>query len=326
MATSLRKIKILYPLFAFRDAVMDKTGLFQLKRKIKQRLLLKRLVYEDTQLKKEINKKILAFPDGLITNNITHEDIIISLTSYGKRVEDALPYALYSLLTQTILPKKIVVYLDRDNWSDDRLPDLIKHLKKIGIEVRYCEDIRSYKKIVPALRDFPNNPIVTVDDDIYYNEHMIEWLLDAYKNLPEKSVVGLWACIVASKDGKYMPYNTWKDCKYRTSESEFALYTGYGTLYPPHIFDSEVMNSDIFMSLCPTADDIWMWAMEKRLNIPVYITENACLGLHTDVNRKNMLFPEDNPDSLYYVNELMGNKNDEQFNNLISYYHLSPSK
>ena len=84
----------------------------------------------------------MHMPTGLVSGEYTSEDIVISLTSYGKRVTEALPYALYSLLTQTLLPKKIVVYLDKDNWSDNRLPVILRRIKEIGVDFRYCEDLR----------------------------------------------------------------------------------------------------------------------------------------------------------------------------------------
>ena len=306
------------------NPLLQNSGYYSLKRRVKKNILIRRLTREDAVKKAEIIDKIYDLPIGLLSQDLFSESIVISLTSYGSRVAETLPLVLYTLLTQTIKPGKIVVYLDQINWSDEKLPDILHHLQKVGVDIRYCEDIRSYKKIIPALRDFPNNPIVTVDDDIYYDAHMLEWLLDAYQGLPRKSVVGLWACIVAKENGEYLPYNTWVDCKYKTNDSEFALYTGYGTFYPPHIFDDEVSNSDVFMKLCPTADDIWMWVMEKRLNIPVFLTSNASLGLHTEINRVHILFPEQNQDSLYYVNELVGNQNDIQLTNLINYYNLQP--
>lgn len=311
--------RLIYPM-------LNIIGFYKFKAKIRKWNNIRILTREDYYKKNEILNKIYNLPESFFSNNITSNSVIISLTSYGNRVEQTLPLALFSLVSQTVKPGKIVVYLDEKNWQDDKLPIVIQHFQRVGVDIRYCEDIRSYKKIIPALRDFPDNPIVTVDDDIYYDSHMLEWLLGTYKKLPQKAVVGLWARIVGMQDGKYMPYNTWQDCKYRTSDSEFALYTGYGTFYPPHIFDDEVKNSKVFMELSPTADDIWMWVMEKRLNIPVYLTPNAGLGLHTSVNRVNVYFPEENSDNLYYVNELMGNKNDEQLNNLINYYHLSPAK
>lgn len=311
--------EIIYPL-------LQNFGYYYLKKKVKKWILIQKLTREDAKKKEEIIGKIYDLPIGFLSQDLSLESVIISLTSYGSRVVDTLPLVLYTLITQTIKPGKIVVYLDYTNWSDEKLPKILHHLQKVGVDIRYCEDIRSYKKIVPALKDFPNNPIVTVDDDIYYDSHMLEWLLDAYQQLPQKSIVGLWACIVAKENGEYLPYNTWIDCKFKTNDSEFALYTGYGTFYPPHIFDNEVCNSDVFMKLCPTADDIWMWVMAKRLNIPIFLTPNAALGLHTEINRVYVFFPEQNKESLYYVNELVGNQNDIQLKNLITYYNLHPPK
>ena len=37
-------------------------------------------------------------------------------------------------------------------------------------------------------------------------------------------------------------------------------------LYPPKIFDIEVLNEEIFMKLAPRADDIWLKAMTLKNN------------------------------------------------------------
>lgn len=320
MATQLRKYTILHPFFALRDRLMDKTGLFQLKRKIKQRLLLKRLVREDAQLKREINKKIFSFPNDLITNTITNDDIIISLTSYGKRVEDALPYALYSLLTQTVLPKKIVVYLDWDNWSDDRLPAILKKIQSVGVTFSYCEDLRSYKKFIPALKEFPNNPIVTVDDDLYYNPNYMEWMTNAYNQSDKETILGQWGCIPLKKNGKYLPYSKWPDCKLGTKEDEKLFIGCCGICYPPRVFDNEIFNEQIFMQLCPTADDIWFWAMEERLGIKRDYIEPWGHGYHVSVNRIEE-YDWTQRGTLMYQNVVEG-RNDQQLRKVLEYYKL----
>lgn len=320
MATQLRKYTILHPVFALRDWLMDKTGLFPLKRKIKQKLFFRRLVREDAQLKKEINRIILSLPNDVITNTITHDDIIISLTSYGNRVEDTLPYALYSLLTQTVLPKKIVVYLDRDNWSDDLLPAILRKMQSIGVTFSYCEDIRSYKKLIPALREFPNNPILTVDDDLYYNPNYMEWMTNAYYQSDKETVLGQWGCIPLKKNGKYLPYSQWPDCKLGTKEDEKLFIGCCGVCYPPRVFDGEIFNEQIFMQLCPTADDIWFWVMEERLCIKRDYIEPWGHGYHVSVNRIEE-YDWTQKGTLMYQNVVEG-RNDQQLRNVLEYYKL----
>ena len=321
MASRLRELKILSPFFVLRDWIMEKTGLFKLKKAIKTKLFYKRLLREDEQKKKEIAKLILDLPDNYITNQISSDDFVFSLTSYGKRVEDALPYALYSIITQSITPKKIVVYLDWDNWSDDKLPHLLQQLKRIGVDFRYCKDLRSYKKLIPALKDFPNNPIITLDDDFYYNPNYHNWMREAYDASDKHTVLGQWGCIPQRQDGRFLPYSQWKDCKYGDETSEISFF-GCCCCYPPNIFDDEILKEDIFMSLCPTADDIWFWVMEKRLGIKTKLIEPSGNTYNTSVNRIEE-YDWTQQGTLMYLNVTQG-KNDEQLEALLKHYNIFP--
>lgn len=317
----LRQIRILKPLFKVRDSIMEATGLFKLKAKIKQRIFFRRLLKEDARKKQEIEKKINQLPKGFLdSSKLNDNDIIISLTSYGKRVEDTLPYTLYSLLIQTVMPKKIAVFLDNDNWNDEKLPPILQKLKDIGVDFYYCKDIRSYKKLIPAMQLFPNNPILTMDDDFYYNPKYMEWMTYAYEKSDKKTVLGQWGCIPEKKDGEYIPYNQWKDCKYRTDSSEISFIGCCGCCYPPKIFDDEILKEDVFMKLCPTADDIWFWVMEKRQNIKTQLIEPSGYGYHQSVNRIEE-YDWSQTGTLMHTN-VVGGKNDEQLRALLEFYQI----
>lgn len=320
MATKLRKIKILNPLFMIRDNLMDKLGLFHLKHYLKQRLFFKQLIREDNLLKKKILNKVFLLPSNLITNEITQDDVVVSLTSYGDRIVDALPYALFSLVTQTLLPKKIVVYIDETKWSDENIPAILKEYQRIGVTFCYCEDLRSHTKLLHALKQYPHNPIITVDDDLYYNNHCIEWLYSAYQNSDKLTVLGMWGCIPEKKNGKFLPYSKWKDCKYRNEDSEISFFGVGSCCYPPHIFDDEIFKKEIFLQLCPTADDIWFWAMQERLHIKKEYITPCGFGFHRSVNRIEE-YDWGQQGTLMYQNVVQG-KNDQQLRNVVEYYQL----
>lgn len=322
MATKLREAKILRPLFALRDFIWEKTGLFSLKKKIKQKLFYKRLMREDAQKKVDIAKLIMQLSENIIGIDFNTDDFVFSLTSYGVRVEDTLPYALYSIITQKLQPRKIVVYLDWDNWSDEKLPSLLQHLKRVGVDFRYCKDLRSYKKLIPALKDFPNNPIITLDDDFYYNPNYHNWMREAYDASDKHTVLGQWGCIPQRQDGRFLPYSQWKDCKYGDEKSEISFF-GCCCCYPPNIFDDEISKEEIFMKLCPTADDIWFWIMEKRLNINLQLVyPNGDINkFHTQINRIED-FDLSLNNSLMYTNITLG-QNDIQMDALLRYYKIS---
>ena len=315
----LRQVKGSGFLFRMYDFVMHTLGLFHLKAKIKQKRLFRQLKNEDAKKKREIEELIYSLPDNLIDNMIDCNDFVFSLTSYSYRVTDALPYALYSIISQTIKPKKIVVYLDNVNWNNENLPSILKKLRNIGVDFRFCEDLKSYKKLIPTLIDFPDNPIITLDDDFYYNTNYHEWMRCAYDKSDKKTVLGQWGCIPEKNNGKYIPYNEWKDIKYLQEGDEISFF-GCCCCYPPHIFDSEILKKEVFMKLCPTADDIWFWVMEKRLGIKTKLIEPCGYGLNTLVNRIEE-YDLSQKGTLMYQNVANG-KNNKQLLDLLTYYNL----
>ena len=316
----LRNIAFFNHLFRIRDKFMNSFGLFEFKKNIKQNIFFTRLKIEDWFKKKRIDLKLMSLPNDMIGTSYKDGDIVVSVTSYGKRVHDALPYMLYSLLEQTYLPSKVVVYLDHDNWCVDNLPWQLKRLQEIGVDIRYCKDIRSYKKLIPALIDFPNNAILTLDDDMYYHPNYMEWMTTAYIASDKKTVLGQWGYIPTKKDGQYIPYNEWRDCKLGTKDDEKSFIGCCGICYPPHIFDDEILKEEIFMQLCPIADDIWFWAMQERLGIKRSYMEPWGRGYHTSVNRIEE-FDRREHGTLASQN-LYGGKNDQQLINVVEFYKL----
>lgn len=319
MTKNIRDIKLLAPILKVRDKIMVVTGLFKLKAKIKQQLYFSKIRREDNLRKRQIAQKIYELPFGLIDKRIDSGEIIVSLTSYGHRVKDTLPYMLYSLLIQTRMPHKIAVYLDENNWNDDVLPPHLKQMQRVGVDFYYCEDLRSYKKLIPAMQMFPDNPILVCDDDFYYHPQYIEWIDETYSNSDKQTVIGSWGKTPEKKDGKYLPYNQWKDSKFAPKDAPIAFGSGNGTLFPCHVFDKEIQNKEVFMQLCPTADDIWFWAMMERQNIKRMYISHYGYGIHGLVERLDDL--DLNSDNLTRVNVIQG-KNNPQLEALLEYYKL----
>lgn len=305
-------------LIAVRKRMM-KMGYFNVKASIKRRLFYNRLRKEDKKKKVQLAEEIKRLPEKLLQCKNDSSDIIVSLTSYGKRVKDSAPYAIYSMFKQSRLPNRIVLWLDKDKWNDNNLPYLLKRLKKSGLEIRYCNDIMSYKKLIPSLKIYPDNPIVVIDDDFYYHQDFVDWMASAYNNSDKKTVFATWGCIPEKREGRYIPYSQWKDCRFGNEFSEYSLYGG-GSIYPPHVFDDEVLREDLFMKLCPTADDIWFWIQEKRMGVNVQLTEKHGYGLHILVDRVTA-YKEYQNNTLYFENCIQG-QNDQQLSAVLNYYGM----
>lgn len=311
--------------YFLKGALLRWLHYYEIKRAIKRFFFLRRVEREDNQLCKQVAQQIYELPMDILHANHDASDIIVSMTSYGHRLSDSCPYALYSMFTQTLKPNRICLFLDY-SWSDDTLPPLIKRLQQSGLEVYYGEDLRSYKKLIPALQRFPNNRIITVDDDFYYNKNLCQWLVEEYERAVtqgEHAVVGSWASVETVINGEFAPYNDWRDGYGTHRDEHWSLKAGNGTLYPPHVFDDEICRSEMFQKLAPTADDLWFWAMERRQNIPIRQIPTGRYGLHRSVNRLLQYDYEHQTDALTYFNNVQDN-NEQQFRALIERYNIKP--
>ena len=100
------------------------------------------------------------------------KQVIISLTSFPEAIPFAVQ-AIQSILMGSVLPDKIVLYLTYSQFGENGIPEELQNLADSNsiFEIRnYDDDIRSYRKLVPGLVDFPDAVIITIDDDVFEND------------------------------------------------------------------------------------------------------------------------------------------------------------
>ncbi|WP_444677466.1 hypothetical protein [Halomonas sp. E19] len=142
-----------------------------------------------------------------LANHTLPGELVVSLTSYKARF-DNLHLTLRSLLLQEMWPDHIILWIAEEEKG--ALPPSVLELKKYGLSIRFCEDIRSYKKIVPTLREHPDSFIVTADDDIYYEPNWLKGLIESWDS-EYKSVMAHRAHkIRLDEKGHPLPYKQWK--------------------------------------------------------------------------------------------------------------------
>ncbi|MDE6316463.1 MAG: glycosyltransferase [Muribaculaceae bacterium] len=190
--------------------------------------------------------------------------LIVSLTSFPKAINYA-TQAIRSILDGSLLPDRVVLYLAFSDFDSCGFPQELLALAEENPRVELRDmgtDIRSYGKLIPALKEFPDDVIVTIDDDIRYHRHMLRDLVKLHKKLPE--------AIIAHRVRRLRPdepYSKWRKYKWhdfifrRHHFSHHAMQTGAGgVLYPPHSLDATMLDPTLFLELAPTTDDIWFWA------------------------------------------------------------------
>ena len=246
----------------------------------------------------------------------------VSLTSYGYRAEHCVVNTIYSFVKQRVRPAKILLWLAEDEFSEHNLPQDLVFLKQYGLDIRFCEDLRSYKKLIPTLRLKEKVNVMTVDDDIYYSSNMIETFLKTAALHPHAIIVGHAFMPLLKAQGAFAPYTSWKPLFNVQRDEEYDHHLvfpiGYsGIYYPASIFDDEVLNSDVFLHYAPYADDVWFYVMGLRQGVQkVLIPKSPIRYYLTDLFRQKR-----QKDRLHDVNFGEG-KNDIQLKSLLNHYQL----
>lgn len=212
----------------------------------------------------QLEKEILGCQTmGICSDQLLESgQLIVSLTSYGRRLYDA-AYAVESIMQQTIKPNKIILWIDdRDKCN---IPQALKQQQVRGLEIKpTAPDYRSYKKLIHTLESYPDDTIITIDDDVMYEFDLIERLLTAHKSYPKDICAARVHRIKRDAANVPIPYNKWDWTITELSAHPDNFLTGVGgVLYPPHSLADETTNGNLFTKLAPTADDVWFFFMAR---------------------------------------------------------------
>ncbi|MDI3322137.1 hypothetical protein [Pinibacter soli] len=212
----------------------------------------------------------------------------------------------------------IILWLAKDEFSLDTIPLSLLNLRERGLQIRFCDDIKAYKKLVPSLECFPGEIIITADDDILYPRDFVESLVASYKSAPHLIHFCRGHQIRLTENNQPLPYNKWGHQITDTKESFLNFPTsGGGVLYPPDCFHKDITNRDTFMKLCPTADDVWYKAMS-------ILKRTSCKLAYRSLPWEEMFIENTIHKNLRLFNvNVVQNQNDKQIQNVFDHYKLS---
>lgn len=238
------------------------------------------------------------------------EQIILSLTSYGKRL-DIVHLVIKSLMCQSLKADKILLYLAEAD-SHDCLKDE-EMLVNAGLEIiRGVKDIGPHKKYFFAMQDYPESVIITVDDDVLYDDNTIEKLYNKHLYYPD-SVIGMSGHRMLRNGKKLLPYNQW-ELRICSEKPTFdAVATGIaGVLYPVGSYRDSFIDIQGLTAMCPMQDDLWLKTQELKNNIRTFIIGNA--NVHTIVNSQG--------DNALAKRNMHGGRNDICLGKLSAHYGI----
>ncbi|MBQ3415268.1 MAG: hypothetical protein IJH39_08010, partial [Clostridia bacterium] len=228
------------------------------------------------KLFKDSRKENVKLIDEYLKNQIKYTDkkLIVSLTSYPARIKyvkdvleslinQSVSFSLYHIVLVLAIP-------EFPNKEDDLPNDLVEYINKYSNEIEilwYERNIRSHKKLIPTLKQYPNNPILVCDDDIYRPNGWIRMFLEDHEKYPNDIIFGTSSWYFGN-DYKLKRFKQFKCEKsgsinnlpeqiFKTAKPANGLG---GCLYPANTFtDKRFFDENLFMKLSPTSDESWQY-------------------------------------------------------------------
>jgi len=223
--------------------------------------------------------------------NVESPLIIVSLTTFPGRIHK-IWIVIECMFRQRDKPDKIILWLSKDQFNDlKKLPNRLLLLRKRGLEIILCEgDLRSHKKYYYTLKKYPNDTLITIDDDFFYPSYLISDLLRLNRDYPN-AICCERSHRISVNVNEIEPYKSWS-FMHKGTVPDFRIFqtSGGGTLYPPNSLGNYTLRDDIFMEYCQDADDVWLNMMAQMKNtktmksdrsiqiIPIYFKNSQTLS------------------------------------------------
>lgn len=241
--------------------------------------------------------------------------IIVSVTSYKKRMKK-LHICIKSIFLQSVQPDKIILYLHVND--KEYVTRELYGLEKSGLEIRFVdEDLKPHKKYYYAMREFPDDIIITVDDDAMYSSKLIENLLKTHYIYPKYIIAARGRMIdfdILSR--KFKPYDEWNLNTRENIPSMKLLATGVGgVLYPPRVLDYSILLNKKEIKKYIETDDLWLKAVEIVSEVPTVLCSKK-----VDMNRIDI--EEVQKDGLFNTNTGEFGTNDKNWKRLAKQFEL----
>ena len=238
-----------------------------------------------------------------VTQKNVAQDVVVSLTSYPARLPQ-LHLVIRSLLHQKLAPREIVLYLGNDTRDED-IPSSLRELEKYNFTIKTgCEDLKPHKKYFFAMQEYPDDAVITVDDDVIYDKDFVQDLYNCYKKFPGCVASRRVHRMIQDTLGNIKSYNDWQwECTQILEPSHQLFSTGCGgALYPPKVLPPETFDAEAIKAHCLNTDDIWLKFMELKADVKVVFTNSKVIHPLTVRNTQ--------ASALMHTNTAAENRND----------------
>lgn len=253
------------------------------------------------------------YPNGLNTEK-RDKEIIVSFTSFPGRIQDVW-IVVECLFRQTYKADKIILWLSESQFTGIEMPKLLVAQQERGLEIRFVEeDLKSHKKYIYALNEFKNEYVITVDDDLYYDNRFIENLIQLKKKYPNSLPTNRAHLIQFEANNEISLYSKWYH-NYASEKPSMRLVPtgGFGTLYEYNQLNKTFDDQSLIKELVPHADDLWLKIQS--------LIKNVSIVTNSKYNKDPITVKRSQLEKLVSTNVINGG-NDIQLRKALDYFRL----
>lgn len=231
--------------------------------------------------------------DKFIVSHKKNPDLVVSLTTFPARLSTVW-MTIDSIFRQKMQPFKVVLTLSEVDFpgKEKELPQQLLKYERLGLEIIWMRDnLCPHKKYFISFQKYKDKYIVTVDDDIYYRNEMLQKLWTKHLEFPNM-VIGNACSAILDANGRERKYQEWSSSEVlENTPSHNYLAIGWaGVLYPPALFSNTLYNIEAINKMCLSTDDLWLKANEIISDIQVVKNDYICPSPTIVGTRSSALF------------------------------------
>ncbi|MFT7526111.1 MAG: hypothetical protein ACI9LY_001256 [Arenicella sp.] len=241
--------------------------------------------------------------------------VTVNLTTTRQRLQ-LCRISVTSLLMQSRCPDGINLWISSGPYLSDSgvvdsqdVEDFFNYLPEEArqlVSVRWVKNTGPYRKLIPILREASAvDIIVTADDDIFYGEYWLQKLLSDF--YPENNT--MVAARVREKRynifGKKTSYLFWDLITQSTTiDDDYVVTFGGGAVLMRSMFQEQDIMDDAYLSVAPTADDLWYSKLLRRNGVKIRVLSDALKELNFIEHDSGLKNNNNLPVGLSFLHEL----------------------
>lgn len=202
-----------------------------------------------------------------------NEKIIVSMTSYPKRITNVSKSIFFLLTKQTVKPDEIHLWLAEPEFPNKE-KDLPKELNEI---ISVCDNVflhwlpkntYCHKRHEIFKYTTDNDCVFLFDDDVRYNDRIIETVMKDHLRFP-KAVIDYEWYSEHLYNGRKIIYKNFKDY----SKPSVKIRWCGQSMIPSKVYPRECLDKEVVVirdKICPICDESWFTPWLVKNDIEIY--------------------------------------------------------